>query len=121
MNGSFQIEAESQDGLSDLFGAMTDEEEAFEAEGITFQATTKKSSAFGVGMPDVADLIISLGSAGVFTAITTVLINYFRRRPAGKITLRTKDGEKSVTFTAENCDAEAVAKAMKGILSNSGH
>jgi hypothetical protein len=115
MGIELQVTTDTSEGLEELF-ALTDEEEALQREGISFRATTRQSPAFGAGMPEIADLIVALGSAGVFTALTTILGNYFRGRPSGKIIFRRKKGSGSITFTAENCDAAEVARSLKGML-----
>jgi hypothetical protein len=111
-----RVNVDALGNLDDLFGALTDEEEALQHEGVLFSAKTKASPAFGAGMPEISELIISLGSAGVFTALVTVLVAYFKQRPAGTVTLKSTAGDRSITFTAENCDAAAISKNLKHIL-----
>jgi hypothetical protein len=87
-----------------------------EQEGVTFSARTKRSPAFGAGLPEITDLILALGTAGVFTALVAVFQAYFRDRPMGSITIRSESDKGSMTITAENCDAAEVAKNLNKII-----
>jgi hypothetical protein len=72
MSQPASVEAESADGLSILFETMVENSEALEKEQITFQGKAGDSVSLGSGLPEITDLIISLGSAGAFTALAAV-------------------------------------------------
>jgi hypothetical protein len=117
MSQPASVEAESADGLSILFETMVENSEALEKEQITFQGKAGDSVSLGSGLPEITDLIISLGSAGAFTALAAVFRTYFGRRPKGIIRLSVKTKQKTVEFTAENSDSDQVARSLKGLLS----
>lgn len=110
------VTAESDDGLIELFDIFINNSKPLEEDEISFSAKSVGSVVAGAGLPEITELVLALGTAGVFTALVKIFTDYFKTRPTGKIVLK-KSGE-TITFTAENCDAEKVASTL-GDLMNS--
>lgn len=111
----FQIVADSQDALDELFELLVADAEKLENQGITVRATSSGSVQSGAGIPEITNLILAMGTAGVFTALSSVLIVYFRNRNRVVIASTTDGQKKTVTITAENCKPEALAAAFKAL------
>jgi hypothetical protein len=81
MSQPASVEAESADGLSILFETMVENSEALEKEQITFQGKAGDSVSLGSGLPEITDLIISLGSAGAVHSAGRCIPNLLRPPP----------------------------------------
>ena len=103
-----------------FFQILVDHAQALQNDGVVFNARTGKSSVLGAGLPDISELVLALGSAGAFAALAQVLKTYFSKRPAGTITIRRREGTRSVTIRADRCDVASVAEAISGVLRGTG-
>jgi hypothetical protein len=104
------ISADNTDDLSALledFDAYSEENPA----ALTIEAKAKDSTFLSSGIPQITELIIALGTSGALTAITTILVTYFKNRPKARLILKkmTKGGD-LIEITAENIDTNPLSE-----------
>jgi hypothetical protein len=112
------VTAEDQAGENIFFQLLAENAEALERDQIGFEGTPSTTAPLGSGIPEITSIILALGSSGAFTALAIVLRKYFDRRPQGSIKFEqtARGHSKRTTITIENCDADQVAKNLKGLL-----
>lgn len=115
MSINVSVNTSSTDDLRDLFDIFVDNVEELQSENISFRAKSTGASATAAGLPEITNLIIALGTAGVFTTLAGILSGYFKSRPKGTITLTVEKKGKSTTFSATNSSAEEISAALKNI------
>jgi hypothetical protein len=112
------ITAEDADETRGLFELLVDRADTLKASGLTFRAKGGAASPLTVGLPEITDLIIALGTAGAFAAFSNVLRSYFNSHPRGILTISSRNSTSAVRITATNCDPAKVAAALKAIVGN---
>jgi hypothetical protein len=99
--------------LQSLFDDLVDSSAKLATSDVTFLGKQRPSSVTGSGIPEVSELVISLGSAGAFVMISTILTTYFRQRPKGKIWVKVTNKQKTLQITAEDADSGKIAELLK--------
>lgn len=104
------------DDLDHLTRQLRDELVALEVESV--RAASDATTPTGAkGEPiTVGSLIVSLASAGVFTAVIELLKSWALRREGRKVTLKAKAGDRAIELTY--CPAETSPRAMAQFAEN---
>ena len=101
-----------------LFDLLVDNADKLSADAIGVKGTAKSSGRFASGSAEIAEIVIAIGSAGGFTALTAIMREYFKRRPHGQIEIEKteKGGSKSIKITAAGANVEEIAKSLSALL-----
>jgi Effector Associated Constant Component 1 len=110
------VEVEPAGELEELFAELSAAADTLKQEDIAFEAKAKATRRFSSGLPEISELVLALGSAGVFTALSTVLKKFFAERPTGRVHLKAVDGDRTITITAENCNASELTKRLGPLM-----
>jgi hypothetical protein len=115
MTRSIAIKAEDEEGVAVLFETLVDNVEQLRTAGASFEGKSAGSATLGSGLPEITQIILAFGSAGAYTAIATVLKQYFDKRPKGNIIFVSKSKDKQIVLSASDVNQD-LAKALPALF-----